>query len=136
MRPRTCVLAVLFAVMTLTVSAVAHAQPPFFLKWGSPGTANGEFNDPSGIAVNASGDVYVADTQNHRIQKFDGSGSHLLTWGTYGTGNGQFDRPRGIGVDGAGNVYVTDATSRIQKFSSDGTFLTAWGSFGSGDGQM
>ncbi len=46
----------------------------FQMKWGSPGTGNGTFNNPAGIAVNSSGFVYIADTNNHRIQRFTTAG--------------------------------------------------------------
>ena len=60
---------------------------------------------------------YVADGENHRIQKFDGTGSFLTKWGSMGSGDGQFNLPRGVAVDGSGNVYVADQNnSRIQKF--------------------
>ena len=40
------------------------------------------------------GNVYVADTYNHRIKKFDSNGNFITKWGRKGTGDGQFDRPR------------------------------------------
>ena len=101
------------------------------------GSAEGQFAAPLGIAVDGVGNVYVADNQNHRIQKFSTSGDFLETWGSEGAGNGQFQFPGGVTVDGAGSVYVTDANNhRIQVFSSDGTFLRAWGSEGVGEGQF
>jgi tripartite motif-containing protein 71 len=46
-------------------------QPPSFItKWGSQGEGDGQFDRPSGVAVDSSGNVYVADARNHRIQKF------------------------------------------------------------------
>ena len=65
-----------------------------------------------------SGNVYVADSGNHRIQKFSSSGGFLAKWGTKGSGDGQFNFPEGVAVDGSGNVYVTDSRKhRIQKFA-------------------
>ena len=101
------------------------------------GTADGQFEYPFGVAVDGSGNVFVADTANNRIQKFDGAGNFLLTWGTAGTAEGDFAGPRGIAVDGAGNVFVTDTeNNRVQEFNGSGVFLQAWGSFGSADGQF
>ncbi|MDQ6422854.1 S-layer homology domain-containing protein [Paenibacillus sp. LHD-117] len=98
---------------------------------------NGKFAYPVGIASDGSGNVYVADTNNNRIQKFDSSGIFVNAWGSYGNGDGQFIEPAGVAVDGNGNVYVADrGNRRIQKFDSNGAFVTAWGSLGSGDGQF
>ena len=57
------------------------------------------------------------DTDNHRIQKFTGSGVYLTQWGSYGTGDGQFFYPVGVTTDASANVYVADLDNhRIQKF--------------------
>ncbi len=66
------------------------------------------FNDLSAVAVDGQGNVYVADSNNYRIQKFDSSGGYLGQWGSCGNGNGQFKGPVGVAVDGLGNVYVVD----------------------------
>lgn len=121
----------------LLVAHPALAQPDFLLKWGSAGSGPGQFNDPSGIAVDALGDVYVADQNNHRIQKFDGDGAYLTEWGGLGTGNGDFNTPRDVAVDASGYVYVTDSgNNRVQKFTDTGTYVDQWGGLGSGDGQF
>jgi len=94
----------------------------FLLQWGSPGSGNGQFNDPQGICVDATGHVYVADTFNHRIQVFDSNGNFFTQWGSFGSGNGQFNAPRGVAVDASGTVYVADASNhRIQRFVYDTT---------------
>ncbi|MBI4200532.1 MAG: 6-bladed beta-propeller, partial [Chloroflexi bacterium] len=73
------------------------------------------------VAVDASGNVYVADQENDRIQKFTSGGLFLAKWGSFGSGDGQFNEPRGVAVDAAGNVYVADyGNDRIQKFASGG----------------
>lgn len=109
----------------------------YYIKWGSPGSSNGQFNQPYGVAIDSVGNVYVADFANWRIQKFDSSGQFIATWGgTYGSGDGQFHATYSIAVDDMDNVYVYDTNPRIQKFKSDGTFITKWGSYGTGDGQF
>ena len=92
------------------------------------GSGNGQFRFPEGIAVDGSGNVYVTDQQNHRVQVFNSSGEFLRKWGSFGSGDGQFDFPRGIAVDISGNVYVTNSRdNRVQVFSSSGEFLRKWG---------
>jgi hypothetical protein len=89
----------------------------FVTKWGSIGNADGQFDRPFGVAVDSSGNVYVAD-DNNRIQKFNSSGTFITKWGSEGTADGQFDSPYGVAVDSSGNVYVADIDNkRIQVFS-------------------
>jgi hypothetical protein len=109
----------------------------FLFEWGQPGVGDGQFSSPSGIAVDSAGNVFVADTSNHRIQKFDREGAYLLKWGSAGSGAGQFNSPQGVAVDSADDVYVADsANHRIQKFGPGGGFIAAWGSNGAGPGQF
>jgi len=125
-------------------------------KIGSSGNKDGQFNNPHHcIAVDSSGHIYVADSNNNRIQKFTSSGTFETKWGSYGTGDSQFNFPIGIAVDSSGYVYVAEPNNhRIQKFTSSGTFLGWWGldnlgytgwhvpgsgrigKYGSGDGQL
>jgi hypothetical protein len=84
---------------------------------GVSGTGDGEFSRPIGVATDSSGNVYVADFINHRIQKFTSTGAFLTKWGSFGIGDGEFNLPMGIAVDSSGNVYVTEyENNRIQKF--------------------
>ena len=66
------------------------------------------FYYPQGIAVDASGDVYVADEVNHRIQAFGPSGTYVTQWGSWAWGNGKFETPMGIAVNTSDYVYVAD----------------------------
>jgi len=121
-----------------------HSSERFLAKWGSEGSANGQFGKgeigpvgPKGIAVDRYANVYVGDTGNHRVQKFDSSGEFLLKWGSIGTGDGQFLQPEAVAVDSSGGVYAADTFNhRIQKFDSSGNFILKWGSLGSRDGEF
>jgi tripartite motif-containing protein 71 len=110
------------------------------VSWDYNGNYNlnpGKFNEPMGIAIGKSGNIYVADYQNSRIQEFSPAGAFITQWGGYGSGNTQFEYPRGIAIDSNGNVYVVDEiAARVQEFTSGGTYITQWGSVGTGPGQF
>jgi len=99
--------------------------------FGAQGTGNGQLLNPKNLALDSRGNIYVVDSGNHRIVKFDPKGTFVTQWGNNGSGPGQFkDDPWGIAVDAQGNVYVADTWNhRIQKFDGSGTFVTQWGSF-------
>ena len=110
-------------------------------EWGSFGTGEGELNNPEGVAVAFDMDgvsyVYVADSNNHRIQYFTQTGEYVGQWGTQGTGNGEFWFPTGIAIGPNRYVYVADySNQRIQYFTPTGSYLGKWGSQGEGDGQF
>jgi tripartite motif-containing protein 71 len=105
------------------------------LEKGTKGTENGQLIAPCGVAVDSSGNVFVSDIINDRIQKFTNNGTFIRKWGTVGSGNGQLDNPRGL--DSSGNVYVADVSNhRIQEFTNPSKFIRKWGSQGSGNGQF
>jgi len=114
----------------------------FILQWGEKGSADGQFQLSggdtvlTGMALDTSGNIYVADTFNHRIQKFSAMGGFLAKWGTFGSENGEFNKPSGLAIDSQDNIYVADKDNgRIQKFTSDGTFLFSFAVSGlPGDG--
>jgi DNA-binding beta-propeller fold protein YncE len=94
---------------------------------GGKGIGRGQFNSPTGIAVDGSGNVLVADTGNGRIEKFSPTGAFLSIIGTKGSGQGQFAQPNGIAIDRVGDIYVADAGNhRVLKLKPDGTFIAEW----------
>ena len=93
------------------------ADGSFRAKWGTFGDAAGMLNCPQGIAFDAAGNCYLADTGNNRVQQFAPDGTLLAVWGKRGTEIGEFWLPCGIAVDNAGRVYVADtANDRVQIF--------------------
>jgi len=100
-----------------------------------------QFHNPSGVAVDSSGNLYVADARNHRIRKITSGGvvTTLAGTGTAGFANGagiteaQFNRPTGVAVDLSGNLYVADTINNcIREISSTGKVTTFAGTGTSG----
>jgi DNA-binding beta-propeller fold protein YncE len=125
----------------------------------------GALDNPSAVAIDqSSGDLYVADTANHRIEKFDEAGNFLLAFGadvggpgvdtctsscqpgTAGADPGAFEEPKFLAVDDDSSspsfhdVYVADtADNLISKFDSEGNLIASWGNngpLGTPDGQL
>jgi uncharacterized protein (TIGR03663 family) len=105
-------------------------------KGAAPG---GTFSEPWGVAVGPDGNVFVADTWNHRIQKFTSDGQFVTMWGYFGQGDtpDAFYGPRGLAIDGKGRVFVADTgNKRIVVFDSNGEYITQFGSPGMDIGQL
>jgi virginiamycin B lyase len=127
---------ILFAFLLVPSQALAAKTVVKSYGTSDPGTDNGLFTTPRGVAVNQTGNggvpagtFYVVDSANHRIQRFGPAGEFVGTWGSQGSAAGQLNLPQGIAIDQAnGNLYVSDqANRRIDAFSATGTFLGAFG---------
>lgn len=124
----------IFTFSTFTYTTYAAAENYTFVNmWGSKGDSNGQFEEPTGIAIDSLNNVYVSDMDfenccnplHHTVQKFTDNGSFITKWG----GNGAFINPMGIAIDSLGNAYVADQVhQRIAKFTSNGIFITDWAS--------
>src|SRR5215207_8792797 len=119
-----CRILVLFLISIMLVSSsyllpLAYSQEFAYIStWSEFGTEETNLSSSEGIAVDSSsGNVYVADTVNNRIQIFSSNGTFIAEWGRYGTGNGSLSSPRGIALDQAGNVYVADTGNIEYKHS-------------------
>jgi len=104
-----------------------NVLPQLLTKWGGSSAAGhassalaqeaGQLRSPWGITVDGAGHLYVTDTGNHRIEKFDREGNFITQWGGFGNGDGQFNFPYGIAVDAKGSVFVVDSgNTRVQQF--------------------
>jgi DNA-binding beta-propeller fold protein YncE len=116
----------------------------FLETWGESGSAAGRFDFSAGsgdgsvrggwrrgdIAFAPDGSFFVADTGNHRIQKFAPDRSFLTSWGSEGEGDGQFLAAKNVAVGPDGSVYVCDEDRRdVQKFDAEGRFLGITGRY-------
>jgi DNA-binding beta-propeller fold protein YncE len=110
----------------------------FVSKFASQGPNDGQVISPYDVVIDSSsGNVYIVDTGNSRVQKFTTDGSFIKKWGNQGSGNSQFSFPSSIAIDPAGNIYVLDSgNSRVQKFTSDGSYITEWNIAGTKRGQF
>jgi hypothetical protein len=107
--------------------------------FGSLGSGDGQFDLLNQIAVDPAGNVYGADGNNGRIEKFSADGTFALQIGGPGNAAGQFGSPYGVAVDATGSfLYATDdgAHNSVNEYSSSGSFLRSWGGTGTGDGQF
>lgn len=117
------------------ISSIAGIGSPGFSGDNGPATA-ASLSDPTGVAIDNSGNVYIADRGNNRIRKIDNSGTITTIAGNGNAGfsgdNGQaaqaeLNQPRGVAVDGNGNIYIADQTNqRVRKIAS-GTITTIAG---------
>ncbi|HEX3910006.1 MAG TPA: NHL repeat-containing protein [Solirubrobacteraceae bacterium] len=117
----------------------------FIAQWGHKGSEPGEFSFGSsqdytkppggGIAV-AGNYVYVADSGNNRIQRFNLEGGEGMEWGTKGAGPGQFAYPRGVAANASEVLVADDDNHRIEKFDPNGAYQSSAGSQGSGPAQF
>ena len=105
--------------------------------FGGPGSEEGRFNRPSAITTDAEGNVYVTDSVNFRVQKFEWLGPILEGVRFTGEEFGQFGRPAGLTVDREGRLYVLDkAYNAVQIFDKEGRLLLVYGQLGPRPGDL
>jgi tripartite motif-containing protein 71 len=117
----------------------------FVRQWGHKGNGPGQFSFGSsqdytkppggGIAV-AGNYVYVADSGNNRIERFDLEGGEAMEWGSKGSAPGEFRYPRGVAASASEVLVADDDNHRIERFDPSGAYLGEAGSQGSGPGQF
>jgi DNA-binding beta-propeller fold protein YncE len=104
---------------------------------GAAGGDFGQFSYPTYVALDVDGNVFVGDTLNSRVQKFDHEGKFITAIGKAGSNWGEFDKPKGVALDSFGNVYVVDTSwSNVQIFNPKGQILLFFGGRGPIPGMM
>jgi YD repeat-containing protein len=103
---------------------------------GLAGSENGEFKNPVGVVVDASGNVWVVDRGNNRLEKFSSENAYLAKYGSVGTGELQFKEPLYVAIS-AGDLYVSDSgNARVEVLALSGTYVNQFGATGTGPGQF
>ncbi|MGO9922342.1 MAG: SMP-30/gluconolactonase/LRE family protein, partial [Isosphaeraceae bacterium] len=145
----------------VTVSPSETSSPVYDFQFGSAGSGAEQLNTPLAMATDPSGNLWVADRYNNRVDEFSPSGGFIeaIGWGVKkeggkeyevctkatgchagieGSGGGQFNDPRGIAINqNTGHIYVSDAgNNRIEEFSSTASYLGSFGTLGSGVGHL
>ena len=115
---------------SLHSSQMYSAFPEFYIcvsRWGAKGGGEGQFKSPAGIVVDNKNYVYVSDSENHRIQKFDSRGKFIRKWSSCGK-SGSLNWPEGIASDLEGFIYVADfGNDLVRKFDGNGTLIMNFG---------
>jgi peptidylamidoglycolate lyase len=116
------------------------AAGKFLFQWGTKGAGPGQFDLPHWVALDAAGNVYVADRENQRIQVFDSAGHYMSQWAGKLLG-----RPYAIAIDKHGSAYIADGGDQPEGPPDrsawvlarlDGTPVVRVGRFGNYDGQF
>src|SRR2546425_13246479 len=125
------IITLIFIVSSITTGSFASAKKDdndavrFVSSFGSFGSDNGQFAVPQGIALDKSGNIYVTDISNSRVDVFDSKGNFVFKFGTFGSGPGKFVDPQGITVDESGNIYVVDESNgTVEIFNSARNLLS------------
>ena len=140
--PLLCAFALAVLIpLALPLAARAAETTEYYptARWPTIGTVGySPLNTPEGIAVGPTGNIFVADSQNARVQEYDNKGRWIATFGTTpGAGQLTWDAeerigPKGVTLDGSGNVYVADtANHRIVMYDASGDYVRSFGVFGS-----
>ncbi len=125
-------------VVIYDASGAVGTTPTYLTQWAP--SIVGQLNNPSAIAVDSTGtNVYIADTDNNRVQKCTSDGVTCVAYGSLGSANGKFSGPKGIAYDPTSSTILVADTgnNRVQEISAtDGTWIRTIGQYGSSAGQF
>jgi streptogramin lyase len=114
-----------------TLTTGAAPAPSFASSFGSQGTEKGQLSLPQGDAVDAKGNVWVADYNNNRVEEFSPAGESLSQFGIQGSGEGQLNHPHSVAFASSGDLWVTDGTNnRLEEFEPNGKYVAQFSSQG------
>ena len=104
---------------------------------GKDGAEHGQLERPTGVTMRpGSGNVWVTDYGNNRVQEFSPEGTFKATYGTYGAGEEEFHYPISLAFS-EGDLYVVDqGNNRVEELSTSGRYLAQFGSSGTGNGEF
>ena len=132
--------AVIITVFIMTVLTPQSTALPTDIPTLEPSfaTALGTFNRPSDIALNSTGDIFVLDTRNQRVQHFNPSGGFNSTFGFAddNENDGSFFNALGMHINSTNFIHVADTgTNVIKVFFPNGTYTKTIGTAGTGSGE-
>lgn len=109
---------------------VSPAEAPLVYsgQFGSGGSEAGEFSHPGDVAVDGSGNLWVLDHGNDRVEEFNAAGEYLRGFGSAGSGAGELEGPDGLAIDSKGDIWIADTgNERVDEFNDEGEFLRTVG---------
>lgn len=131
----------IIAAIAITIIFMSLIEDPFVPEpqpIGFSPAANGTFHYPRDVALNSTGDIFVLDTLNNRVQIFNPSGGFNATFGFAGNNstNGSFNQPYGISINSTDFIHVANTFNNVIKvFSPGGSYLKTIGIEGTGVGE-
>ncbi|MDZ7262748.1 MAG: NHL repeat-containing protein [candidate division KSB1 bacterium] len=98
----------------------------FLFSFGSLGSERGQFKEPQALSIDLEGNIYVADTGNNRLQKFDARGNFIKEVGGFGWEKEQFHRPLDVCARSALDVFVADYhNQRIERYDRNLNYISS-----------
>jgi len=109
---------------TSAATSVIEPGPYYGAQFGSMGSGPGQFKQPADVVL-AKGNIWVLDSVNDRVEKFNETGEYLSGFGSEGSGEGQLKKPVALAIDSKGDVWILDAgNKRVEEFNEAGEYVS------------